>query len=148
MNKKIPNHLAIIIIFLLIAIIIAIILWLYHEREILTDQLQNADLILFKEEEGWGPCPPNSICWQSTKLYYSGKLVLEGEKSIEKQLDQEKVEEIKNLIKSSGIMQKDCSAELILDYGATYFLNLNGQVRTIKYPGCTNELGEIKDLID
>jgi len=111
--------------------------------------LANDSLILFEKEEGWGPCPPEDrICRQSTKLYSSGKLVLEGAKIFEKQLDKEKMEKIKNQIKLSNVIFKNCSAGIILDYTATYILNIDGQIKTIKYPGCENELKRIEELIN
>lgn len=111
--------------------------------------IEKSDLILFEKDEGWGDCPPDAICRQSTKLYYSGELVLEGETNMRKQLDAETMEKIKNQIKSSDIMNKDCPVGVIIvDYVATYTLNLNGQAKTVNFPGCEEELREIERLIN
>lgn len=112
-------------------------------------QSQNSNLILFEKTAGWGPCPPNYTCVQSTRLYYSGKLILEGEKNSQSQLDKETLEKIKNQIKSSGIMDKECPNEFpVPDYSADYILNLEGKVKKISYPNCEEELNGIESLIE
>jgi hypothetical protein len=112
-------------------------------------QSQNSNLILFEKTASWGPCPPNYTCVQNTKLYYSGKLVLEGEKNSESQLDKETIEKIKNQIKSSGIMDKECSVEFpVPDVLADYTLNLEGKIKKISYPNCEEDLSKIESLIE
>jgi hypothetical protein len=141
MNKKT------IIILSIFAIIIASLAILSLQKQKDTTTIQNDEVILFEKSEGWGPCPPNSICHQSTKLYYSGKLVLAGEKELQKQLSQEIINDLIKKIKVTGVMDKDCSSQMVLDYGATYKLNIDGQGKTIQFPGCEEELREIEKLI-
>ena len=106
------------------------------------------DTILLEKYESWGPCPNESFkCYLSTKLYYSGKLVLDGDNTTQKQLDKNSVDKIIAQIKQSQIMDKDCSASIVLDYGATYRLNINGHKKSINFPGCENDLSKIDDLI-
>jgi len=148
MNKKIPIPLAILIILFVMAIIIGVVLWLCPEKETVPPKDETTNLILFEKEEGWGPCPPNNICIQTTKLYYSGELVLEGEKNIKKELDEETIEKIKNQIKLSGIMDKDCWIKTpVPDYSATYNFYLEGKIKKMRYPNCEEELKEIEAII-
>ena len=105
-------------------------------------------LFCLKKNERWGPCLPNSICRQSTKLYYSGRLVLEGETELKKQLGQQEINNLIEKIKSTNVMEKDCSTPIISeDYSATYKLNVSNQEKTIQFPGCKDELQEIEQLI-
>lgn len=109
----------------------------------------NIDTVLFEKSESWGPCPPEGEpCSQSTKIYNSGKLVLEGNKNYEKKLDQETLRNIIRKIDSSGIMDKDCSySGTVVDYYSETNLVINGKRKTIQYPGCEEELAEIEKLI-
>lgn len=102
--------------------------------------------ILFEKQEGWGPCPPGDICRQSTKLFYSGELVLEGEKNTNKKLDAQTTSKIKNQFVASDIMNKDCSAGVVLDYYVIYTLNYEGRTKEIIFPGCEEELKSIEEL--
>ena len=106
------------------------------------------DTVLLEKRESWGPCPSIEYkCYQSTKLYYSGKLILEGSNDTEKQLDKNSFDRIINQIKASQIFDKDCYAQEVLDYGATYKLNLDGRKKTIGFPGCEDELRKIEELV-
>ena len=118
--------------------------WYYPEKK-----LKDNDLILFQKDESWGPCPPEfSACQQVTKLYYSGKLILEGEENGEKQLETETVEKVINKINSTDIINRDCSAELPLpDYLAIYNINLDGKNKRIIFPNCQEEIKKIEELI-
>ena len=106
-----------------------------------------ADSILFEKNSGWGPCPPGAVCEQSIRLYYSGELILKGYITVTKQLDQETVGNFKNQIKTSKIMERSCESTEVLDYMATYKINLDGKTKEINFPGCENELSEIEKLI-
>ena len=110
------------------------------------DVIRN-DAILFEKEENWGPCPRYATCRQSTKLYYSGRLIQEGDTKQKRQLDKEIIDEIINKIEDTGVMNKDCSTLPVEDYGATYKINVNNQEKIIEFPGCEDELRGIEKLI-
>ena len=103
--------------------------------------------ILFEKNSGWGPCPSDGPCYQSTKLYYSGKLVMEGSTELQKQLSPDEMNELIRTIRATGIMGKECPASTIMDYSATYKLNINNQEKTIEFPGCEFDLLEIEKVI-
>lgn len=139
-NKKIA-------ILLIGAIVLAGLFVLLLNKYKDTTVVQDENKILFEKIEGWGPCPPNSICHQSTKLYYSGMIIIEGAKELQKQLDKKEITNLIDKIISTDIMNKDCSALIVLDYSAKYKLNINNQEKIIQYPGCEDELQEIEQLI-
>lgn len=102
-------------------------------------------------------------CHFNTYLYKSGKLLLEsgelamepyGEKRTifpteEKTLDTLAVDEIIERIRSSGVMDKSCETdEMINDYYVDYVFNLDGIKKEIQFPGCERELDEIDKLIN
>ena len=109
--------------------------------------IQGDDVIIFEKSEGWGPCPSLAVCHQSTKVYYSGALVLEGDSNRQEQLEQEVIDYIINKSRELNIMSKDCSAPIVLDYSANYVLNIDGKQKTIDFPGCEDELREIEKFL-
>lgn len=141
MNKK-----TIIILSILVIIIVSLAVFILQKQE---DKIiiQNGDTLLFEKDEVWGPCPPDFICHQSTKLYYSGKLILEGATELQKQLEPKEINSLIEKIRLTNVMNKDCSAPIVVDYAATYKLTVNNQEKTIEFPGCEDELREIEELI-
>ncbi len=109
---------------------------------------QENDLVLFEEREAWGPCDTPEGCYQATKLYYSGKLVLEGErKNMKKRVSKEIIEEVINKIRTSGIMDKDCSIPFTTagsDF--VYTINLDNRTKQIMRPGCLELIQEIQRI--
>lgn len=105
------------------------------------------DVVIFYKTESWGPCPQGEVCTQSTMLFSSGTFIQEGSKNIQKKLPRETVDKVKSKIESSGIMDKDCPAQGVIDYYATYQLVVGHQVKTIQFPGCEDILKEIEQLI-
>ena len=104
--------------------------------------------VLFKEREGWGPCPgPFDSCSQLTVLLYSGELILEGSSNSTSQLTPIQVEAVIGKIRSTGILEKECKFNPVMDYWAGYTINLDGKTKKVTFPGCDDELGEIKALI-
>ncbi len=104
--------------------------------------------ILFKKIEFWGPCPQGEICRQSTKLYSSGKLISKGgTTNLQTLLYKEDMNQIVERINASNIINKDCSSKGVLDYWANYTINIDNQEKTIKFPGCKEELEDIEDFI-
>jgi len=108
---------------------------------------ETANLILFEKNAAWGPCPPDVICEQSVKLYYSGELIFEGEINATEQLSKETVGNLINQIRLSNIMGKNCEVTPVLDYMSTLKINLDGQIKEIIFPGCEEEVNKIEKLI-
>ena len=107
---------------------------------------KDASPVLFKKDDWWSACPVGQrICQQTTKLYDSGDLVFYGVESTRKKVNQEKLDQVKNKIRETGIMEKVCLAEPTPGYQATYYLNLDGKSKFIGYPGCEEELGQIEE---
>ena len=97
-------------------------------------------------------------CYNHTYLYSLGELVTEsgwsnGEKSItyptvQGKLDKNLMGQVLKQIRDSGILNKECPAELVTDYNTTYFINLDNIKKEIEFPGCKSELNKIDKLID
>ena len=107
-----------------------------------------ADYVLYEKYSGWGPCMADHGCWQKTVLYNSGKLSMEGEKNLTASLDAKTMDDIRDVIKTSGIMDKECKAGVVMDYGASYNITDGGRVKQIDFPGCEEDLNKIDELID
>lgn len=78
---------------------------------------------------------------------------LDGEKiatypTIEKTLNKDSMNRIIKQIRDSGVMTKSCEAEPVMDLYVSYFINLDGVRREIRFPGCEVELSEIDKLIN
>jgi hypothetical protein len=106
----------------------------------------NSDEILLNEYSAWGPCPNNFTCWANLTLYYTGKLVLDGKVKNTTYLKSSKINQITSLISSTNIMNKNCSAELVVDYYSTFTINYKDVVKVITFPGCQDEIMQIKEL--
>ena len=129
----------------LISITILIILFSLNKTSI----NENEDILIYEKKESGGPCAnPDGGCFLSTSLYSSGRLVLESLETNELQLTEESVDTIIIKIKNSGIMSMQCEGPIILDYSATYNFNIEGETKTIYFPGCENELNTIDAIID
>ena len=101
-------------------------------------------------------------CYSKASLYFSGKLVTEwsevvmgedGEKrvtypTVEKTLSKATMDKIIKQIRDSGVLTKPCEVELVMDYYVSYFINLDGVQKEIKFPGCEAELNAINKLIE
>lgn len=125
----------------------------------------NPDL-LYSRRATIGLCRTRSgdsgTCYSKTSLYFSGKLVVEGSEvamgengeertaypTTEKMLDKKTMDRIIKQIRDSGVLIKHCEAELIMDLYVSYFINLDGVEREIKFPGCESELNEVNKLIE
>jgi len=106
-----------------------------------------ADSIFYEKKEGWGPCPTGTGCFLNTFVYRSGKVVFESTSTTEEQIDSETVDSIIQIIKDLHLMTKDCSSLPVTDYGLSTTITLNGETRSIIFPGCSEELGEIDKLL-
>ena len=142
MEKKIKIGLVV-----LISIMILIILFSSNKISIKKDVAE--DILIYEKKASWGPCAnPNGGCFLFTSLYSSGRLVLESLETKELQLTVESVDTIITKIKNSGIMGMQCDAPRIVDYSATYNFNVEGETKTIYFPGCENELNTIDAVIE
>ncbi len=127
--------------------------------------LDDPDL-LYAERSFIGLCRTKSgdggSCHFNMYLYSSGKLIIEsgelammpdGEKAtayptVQKELDKNTMDGIIKQIRDSGIMEKECEAEMITDYFVNYFINLDGIKKEARFPGCKAEFNAINKLID
>lgn len=146
MNKKI---------FLIISfvVVLGLIIFNLQQKQKNNVTVQDDNVIVFEKNESWGgPSAINSVSYQSTKLYSSGKLILEGKKELQKQLDQEVLNNLVKKIKETEVMKKNCSVSPPTGisgnpYSVTYKLKVDNQEKIIQSPGCRNELQEIEKLI-
>ncbi len=101
----------------------------------------------FEKTENWGPCPQSETCFQKTILKGDGFFEREGQDNNVKFLSVVELLSIINKIKSTGIMEKECISQPVLDYSATYNIRLSDKQKEIISPGCQEELKEIEKLI-
>lgn len=130
------------------------------------DPILNDPDLLYAKRALIGFCRTKSgsggSCHFNTYLYSSGKLIIEsgelavvksgGEKAtayptINKVLDKNLMDRIIKQIRDSGVMDKSCKAEIIMDYYVDYFVNLDGTKKEVKFPGCESEFNKIDELI-
>jgi len=107
-----------------------------------------AEALILKKEEVWGPCPTNAVCRQTTELFATGRLVKTGQFNSKEQVGPMAVERVLGAIRRSGIMKKDCPASVVVDYGAEYQFNVDGQSRVVKFPACEAELKKIAEALE
>ena len=68
--------------------------------------------------------------------------------TVEKTLSKATMDKIIKQIRDSGVLTKPCEVELVMDYYVSYFINLDGVQKEIKFPGCEAELNAINKLIE
>jgi hypothetical protein len=111
-------------------------------------RLADPDLLYFSS--WWSGMCRNSAgeeggCYGEMYFYNTGKFIKEsgwtgydGKKQVnpgvEKQLDLKMVENIKDTIRTSGIMAKNCSTQEIMDAGWNYEINLDGAKKSFRNP--------------
>jgi len=135
-------------------------------RESNKDTIPSDPDLLYSARTIIGLCRTKSgdggTCYSKTSLYVSGKLVMEGSEvvmapegekrvtypAVEKTLNKKAMDKIIKQIRDSGVLTKPCEAELVMDLYVTYFINLDGVQREIKFPGCEAEFNAIDKLID
>lgn len=112
------------------------------------DTVKKDPILVFEKKEGWGPCMEGLVCEQTTKLYDNGKFIVERNHPVERQLNKQTMKKILNKIRKSRILHKNCSTNsIVLDYGATYNIQLDGKMQSITFPGCEKELKEVEKLL-
>lgn len=135
--------------------------------DVISDDAVSVDPdLLYSTRTTIGLCRTKSgdggTCYAKTSLYFSGKLITErsevvlspdGEKrvaypAVEKTLNKNTMDRIIKQIRDSGIMNKSCEAEMIMDYYVSYFISLDGTIKEARFPGCKSEFNEIDELID
>ena len=102
---------------------------------------------VFEKLEWWGPCPAEAVCRQTTTLFASGLLTIEGKDRQAWQLGQPAAARIIERLRASGAMEQPCTAEPRMDSWAQYTLRLDQKERVIQFPGCEQELRAIDELI-
>lgn len=127
---------------------------IYNQRKYnnITQYINNRnDILIYKRSEGWGPCPSEELtCRLDTYLYKSGKLIFIGDTNMEVKLDKEIVAKIVNEIEESGVLDKDCSGPMVLDYTVKYEINIDGKTKKIGYEDtkCWDDLTKVNQIID
>ncbi len=107
--------------------------------------------LIVEKSESWGPCPtPESICRQTTLLFESGMVVVKGKEETRGTLGPEAVKRVIEFIRTSRLLEKDCTADpnSVADYGATFRLHLDGRDRTIAFPDCEGDLNTLGELME
>ena len=132
------------------------------------DPILNDPDLLYAKKSFIGFCRTKSgdggSCRFSTYLYKSGEYILESSESViseeagaektithpttRRELSEGAMDGIFSKIRDSGIMEKTCEAEMVLDYYVDYFINLDGIQKEIRFPGCEPEFNAIDGLID
>lgn len=111
---------------------------------------KDSNELILQRSEGWGPCPPGSTCSLDVFLYKSGKLVFKGSTEKEVTLDQKTVNSIVEVIKNSGVLGKNCSGSIIVDYMVEYTINIDGKTKivTSRDTGCSENFKELNKIIN
>ncbi|MEK7131362.1 MAG: hypothetical protein AAB797_01320 [Patescibacteria group bacterium] len=147
-------------------------------QSVLTDSQSNDSVLndpdlLYAKRATIGLCRTKSgsggSCHFNTYLYKSGKLIIEsgelavmeesgGEKAtaypaIQKELDKSLMDKITRQIRDSIIMNKSCkldmaAAQMVSDLYISYFVNLDGIKKRVRFPVCESEFNAIDKLID
>jgi len=105
--------------------------------------------ILFSSSESWGPCQQSGLaCAQEETLYADGQLVLKGDKTETRRLTPAIMGQIKAQLLRSGIMTKNCTADMVADRWGTYEIHLGGNSKEIHFPGCSEDVETIQRLIE
>lgn len=105
---------------------------------------KESESVVFRKSESWGPCLVGYVCEQDTILYSSGRLVRTGQTNSTTTLSKEGLESFFSQVRSTGIMEKNCSTEIVVDYWAEYQISLDGIEKSISYPGCSSEIEKIE----
>ena len=153
MNKKVETGLKIMIV-LIITLTTGVLVWFSQKNGKIDNNQEVAfkkDTPLYARSEGWGPCPSKeSTCNLDTYLYESGRLLFKGDTNFETKIDQADIEKIKDEIQKSGVMHKNCSGPIVLDYSVSYELNIDGKIKKIgrEDTKCWDDLVKVNKLID
>ena len=100
--------------------------------------------ILFRNKEGWGPCRSHGeTCAQTTTVYSSGKVLLEGATTKEFMMRPLQLTQFEAIIRNSGVLTKKCPYNEVADYWAEYRFNIDGKRRRLRYPSCEAEIKAI-----
>ncbi len=151
MSHKVRIFLRILIL-LIVTVIAGTLIYNQRKSNNITQYINNTnDILIYKRSEGWGPCPSEKLtCSLDTYLYKSGKLIFIGDTNVEVKLNKEIVAKIVSKIEESGVLDKDCSGPIVLDYAVEYEININGKTKKIGYEDtkCWDDLTEVNQIID
>lgn len=107
-----------------------------------------SDQLLLKKYSSWGPCPPQAdSCYEKLEIYFSGKTVVDTGSKKYTTVSSTTIQNIQNFIQTSGIMNKVCPNDLILDYSATYTFYQSGKEKVVNFPGCEDDLSNLEKLL-
>ena len=104
--------------------------------------------LMLEKQSFWGPCPSEGACFAHVRVYFDGRVVMESKRSSEKNIGRSGAQSLAKKINDMSLMTKNCNASgYVTDYGATYKIFLNGNTRTIEFPGCESELRQLDALL-
>jgi hypothetical protein len=133
------------------------------------DQILNNPDLLYAKRALIGLCNTKSgdggSCHFNTYLYASGKLIIEsgelamtpdGEKStayptIQKNLNKIMIVQITEQIRNSIIKNESCKTDItriVTDVYVTYYVNLDGIKKEVRFPACEAEFNKVDQLIN
>jgi len=115
---------------------------------VVNDSTTKQDVLIYQKHSSWGPCINSSSgCFSNISLYTSGRMIAESENGVtETQPGKVFVEQIQQAIQQTGIMKKSCTANIVVDYSASYKIVYGGVEKNIIYPGCEEEIKIIDAL--
>lgn len=126
----------------------ALLLVIFSSALIKEKNFNNAlDVAIFEKRSSWGPCSGGNTCYEKFTLRKSGKITIEGNRNIKTRVSENVVKAVLNKMEETNIFHKECLAEDVLDYSATYTLSSGPIVRTLRFPACQEELTELEKII-
>ena len=138
---------------ILVLLLVVVVLLFSVNNDI--DILEGDDEVLFSVDMGWGPCPVDEGCYRIGIIYNSGKVEINaweeelGAVTETYFFTNDQIATLKNKIRETDVLNKNCVTDAeILDFWATYKINLDGKSKEVRSPGCQEEMFEIAELID
>mgnify|MGYP006865021807 CR=1 FL=1 len=107
------------------------------------DDTFGGDFPFYIKESFWGPCPTNEPgeCEEKITIYTGGKVIVN---EVETSATNEEIMKLSNTINATGILNKECPHDIVLDYWATYWFTS----KKVIYPGCEKELEKIDVVVE
>ena len=99
----------------------------------------------------WGDClvEKSPSCSGNAIIKTNGGYFINDSESADGKINTADTKEIINTVINTGIMDANCNDfEKLPDYTATYTFTINGNSKTIEYPGCGDLLDEIDSVIE
>ena len=123
-----------------------------HRSPIIAAEEIVEELVIISKTERWGPKVEGIANYQNIYLYDSGRLVFSGYINEEKQLSLDKLAQIEETIRASGIMAETYEemdhppSPITLDYEGSFTISLDGVTRIFPDIGA-GVLAEIEWMI-